>query len=93
MSPEERYREIALKIVPRRHDQSRTDLRDGIVKALKSEVESALEAQRSEKFPEIAELHAALRRRESAVHDAELEVKKKQAAVETAFRQKQQAAE
>lgn len=68
--------QLALKIVPKGHERSRTELRQIIAQTLAAEVEKALTRQQTERFPELADLQAALRKRSAELDAKELELGK-----------------
>lgn len=57
------YEALALRLIPKGHDRSRSELRTMIATTLTLEVEKALAKQRAENFPEIGGMEAALRAR------------------------------
>lgn len=75
----ERYDAIALTIVPKRRDRSRSELRTAIAKALAAEVTAALDEQRVKQFPEIGALTASIQGREAKLTEAEAAVRQREA--------------
>ncbi len=75
------YEALALKIVPKGRERSRSDLRELIAKNIAAEVDKALTRQRAEQFPELSDLESTLRKRSVELDKHEADLVKREGAI------------